>query len=186
MGLTCRKPQSESPPVEAASSTSSSTDLHSSPNQPSNDSPGKEFLLQDHQKIEPRTERYQKVFTTYYAKLCDALPVEEILPYLVSSELITVREMDDVLAEKTSFRKAQALLNGPIWRAISGGYPEAFVTLLCVLNYLHSCVELCEEICTSLNISAEVIISESRKFYNYVTISLYMYACILCWKWNYI
>ena len=46
------------------------------------------------------TEQYQKAFTAYYAKLCDAVPVEKVLPHLVSNEVITVREMEDVLAEK--------------------------------------------------------------------------------------
>jgi len=114
-------------------------------------------LLQDH----PDVEQYQKVFKTYYARLCDALPVEGVLPQLVSSEVITIREMEDVLAERTSFRQACALLNGPIWRSISGGYPEAFVMLLCVLRCIRSCKALCEEICTNLNISAEVMTSES-------------------------
>ena len=84
-------------------------------------------------------ERYQKVFKVYYARMCDALPVEEVLPHLLSNDVITVREMDDVLAEKTPFRQARALLNGPIWRAISGGYPQAFITLLLVLHSIRSC-----------------------------------------------
>ena len=109
-------------------------------------------------------ERYQEVFTTYYATLCDAIPVEEVLPHLVSNKVITVREMEDVLAEKTTFRQARALLNGPIWRSISGGYPKAFVTLLCVLRSIDSCKALCEDIGTKLNIAAEVMTSESREF----------------------
>ena len=110
------------------------------------------------------TERYQEVFTTYYATLCDAIPVEEVLPHLVSNKVISLREMDDVLAEKTTFRQARALLNGPIWRSISGGYPKAFVTLLCVLRSTSSCEALCEDIGTKLNIAAEVMTSESREF----------------------
>ena len=109
-------------------------------------------------------ERYQKVFKVYYARLCDALPIEEVLPHLVSNDVITIREMDDVLAEKTTFRQARALLNGPIWGAISGGYPQAFITLLCILRPIRSCETLCEEICTNLNISMEVMTRESREF----------------------
>ena len=108
-------------------------------------------------------EQYQSVFTAYYATLCDSIPVEEMLPHLVSNEVITMREMEDVLAEKTTFRQARALLNGPIWRAISGGYPQAFVTFLCVLHSIHSCESLCEEICTKLFISAKVMTSKSRE-----------------------
>ena len=108
-------------------------------------------------------EECQKVFKAYYAKLCDNIPVEEMLPHLVSNEVITMREMEDVLAERTKFRQARALLNGPIWRAISGGYPQAFVTFLCVLHSIRSCETLCEEICTRLNISSEVMTNKSRE-----------------------
>ena len=96
--------------------------------------------------------------------MCDALPVEEVLPHLVSNDVITIQEMDDVLAEKTTFRQARALLNGPIWGALSGGYPQAFFTLLCVLHSIHSRETLCKEICTNLNISMEVMTKESCEF----------------------
>ena len=104
---------------------------------------------------------YQKVFKAYYARLCDSIPVEVILPRLVSNGVITIREMEDVLVEQNTFRQARALLNGPIWRTISGGYPEAFITLLHVLYSIHSCKLLCEEICVNLKLSSEVIKSES-------------------------
>lgn len=123
----------------------------------------KEPFQNDHD-IESDNELYQEVFKTYYAKLCEAIPVEEILPHLVSNEVITMREMDDVLAEKTVFRQTRALLNGPIWRAISGGHPQSFITLLYVMHSIHNCKTLCEEICGNLNISAEVLIRESREF----------------------
>ena len=102
-------------------------------------------------------DQYRKVFTAYYATFCKSIPVKEILPHLVSQEVITMQEMQDVLAERTTFEQACALLNGPIWRAISGGYPQAFVTFLCVLHSIRSCESLCEEICTKLNISTEVM-----------------------------
>ena len=107
-------------------------------------------------------ERYQEIFTAYYATLCNAIPVEEVLPHLMSTKVISLLEMEDILAEKTTFRQTRALLNGPIWRAISGGYPKAFVTLLCVLRSVRSCKELSEEIGAKLNITDELI-SESRK-----------------------
>ena len=110
-------------------------------------------------------EQYQSVFTAYYATLCNSTPVEDVLPHLVSNEVITVREMEDVLAERTTFRQACTLLNGTIYRAISGGYPQPFVTFLCVLHCIRSCKTLCEEICTKLNISTEVMTSISRELY---------------------
>ena len=142
--------KSNSPSKEMSSAT-----LHGGVTQPLDEKEETEF---------PDTKRYQKVFKEYYARLCDVLPIEEVLPHLVSNNVITIREMDDVLAEKTTFRQARALLNGPIWGAISGGYPQAFITLLCVLRPIRSCETLCEEICTNLNISTEVMTRESREF----------------------
>jgi len=150
---------SKQPDTTAPIETTSPVDnVPSSENLPSNEKPES---FQDHTNV----ERYQEVFITYYARLCDALPVEEVLPQLVSSEVITMLEIEDVLAERTTFRQAHALLNGPIWRSISGGYPEVFVMLLCVLHRIRSCEALCEEICTKLNISAEVMTSKSRELY---------------------
>jgi len=151
-GNDSKQPDS-SAPIET---TSSVNNVPCSENRFSNK---KQELLQDHPRAD--VEQYRKVFQIYYARLCDTLPVEEVLPQLVSSEVITMREMEDVLAEKTTFRQARALLNGPMWRSISGGYPEAFVTLLCVLHRIRSCEALCEEICTNLNISVEAMTSES-------------------------
>jgi len=164
MGGNNSKQPDTSAPIETTSPTNS---VPCSGNLPSNE----KQELQDH----PDVERYQKVFKTYYARLCDALPVEEVLPQLVSSEVITIREMDDVLAERTTFRQARALLNGPIWRSISGGYPEVFITLLCVLRHIRSCEALCEEICTKFNISAEVMTSESCELYKMLS---YVIICV--------
>ena len=151
---------SKQPKSTQSTETSSTHKLERSNVNPSNER--KESSQEHHETID-ETERYQNVFKTYYARLCDAIPVEEVLPHLVSSDVITVREMEDILVEKTTFRQARALLNGPILRAISGGYPKAFVTLLCVLRSVRSCESLCEGICSELSISAEVISNESRE-----------------------
>ena len=109
------------------------------------------------------TELYKKVFKAYYARLCDSIPVQILLPHLLSNDIITMQEMEDIRVERTTFCQAQALLNGPIWRAINGGYPKAFVMLLCVLCCIRSCESLCKDIYTELDISAEVISSETRE-----------------------
>ena len=164
----------EQPKSTQSTETSSANKLESSVDPPSSER--KESSQEHHD-----TERYQNVFKTYYARLCDAIPVEEVLPHLVSNDVITVREMEDILVEKTTFRQARALLNEPIWRSISGGYPKVFVTLLYVLRSVRSCEALCDEICRKLGISCEVMSNESREFnyrllwlntnvYNYVLI----------------
>ena len=119
---------------------------------------------EDHHIRDHITARCRKVFKTYYARLCDSIPVEEIMPHLVSNDIVTFREMEDIRVEKTSFHQAQALLNGPIYRAIAVGYPKPFITFLYVLYSIHNCKMLCEEICTDLHISTEILSSESREF----------------------
>ena len=102
-------------------------------------------------------EEYKRTFTAYYARLCDALcaPIARMLPDLVSSGVITVHETEEILSERTSIEKAQALLNKHIFRGISAGYPEVLENLLSVMRHCsdHTCKALSEEICLKLNIS---------------------------------
>ena len=108
-------------------------------------------------------EELKKVFTAYYAKLCEALPVEDILPSLVKNELITVQEMEEISAEKTSSDKARALLRGPVRGSIEGGCTITFIRLLCIIRSLNqACVQLSEDICTRLHISGKIIEESSR------------------------
>ena len=102
-------------------------------------------------------EEYKRTFTAYYARLCDALcaPITQILPELVSSEVITVHETEEILSERTSIEKAQALLSKHIFRGISAGCPEVLEKLLFVMWHCsdYTCKALSEEICLKLNIS---------------------------------
>jgi len=104
-------------------------------------------------------QKFRRCFQDYYAKLCSVLPINESLPSLVSCGVVTMNEMLNIEAKETTSLKARALLNGPVWRAIDGGYPDTFIRLLCVMRSLRicSCVELCDEICVKLGISSEVI-----------------------------
>ena len=112
------------------------------------------------------TAEYRRVFQQYYARLCAVLPAHEILPSLLSSEIITMDEMEEIEAKETSSLKAHALLKGPIWRAINGGFPVTFVRLLCLMRLLRvrSCEELAEEIRASLSISSKSILEASREY----------------------
>jgi len=105
------------------------------------------------------SEKFRRCFQKYYAKLCAILPVDDILPNLLSCEVVTMKEMDEIEAKETSSAKASALLRGPVWRAIDAGLPDTFVILLCVMRALgiRSCREFSEEICNKLDISDEVI-----------------------------
>jgi len=106
------------------------------------------------------TEEYdgckvKTVFTKYYAKLCETLPTDEILPDLVSINLVTLHQMEEIMVEKTSSAKARALLNGPIGKSIDGNYPEAFTKLIGVMSHIPCCKRLSEEICEELGISVD-------------------------------
>ena len=114
---------------------------------------------------EQNVEKFRRCFQHYYATLCDVLPTDEMLPLLISSEVITMEEMLEIEAKETSSLRARALLSGPIWRAINGGFPDTFVRFLCVMSSLRiqSCQKLCEEICLNLGITDEVIAELSSK-----------------------
>jgi len=109
--------------------------------------------------------KYRRVFQQYYARLCAVLPAHEMLPSLLSCEVITMDEMEEIEAKETSSLKAHALLKGPVWRAINGGFPDTFVRLICLMRLLRvrSCEELSEEIRASLSISSKMISDASRE-----------------------
>jgi len=111
------------------------------------------------------SEKFRKVFTAYYARLSEVLPIEDMLPDLVSNELITMEEMEDILAEKTSSNKARALLRGPVWRSIEVGCLITFTGLLCLMRSSPSqaCVLLSKDICEKLHISDKSVEEKSCK-----------------------
>ena len=114
---------------------------------------------------EPYAIECKQVFQSYYAMLARVLPVDELLPDLVSNDLITMEEMEDIMSEKGTTMKARALLMGPIWRSIRGGYPDAFIKLLCIMQVLpnKACAVLSREVCVKLNISDEKIANSLSK-----------------------
>ena len=77
----------------------------------------------------------------------------------MSNDLITMEEMEDILAEKQSSVKARCLLMGPVWRSINGGYLDTFIKMMCIMQVLpnKACELLSREICANLNISSEMI-----------------------------
>jgi len=123
------------------------------------ESDGTSAPLQVDTNRDQTVEKYRRCFQHYYATLCSVIPVNELLPSLVSNEVITMNEMLEIEAKETNQLKARTLLSGPVWRAIEGGFPDTFVRLLCVMRSLRirSCVELCDEICMKLGITSEVI-----------------------------
>lgn len=107
-------------------------------------------------------KEYKKTFIAYFARLCEVLPAEEILPELVSSNVITMDEMGEIADEKSSREKVQVLLNGHIWKGISSGCLQIFTELLYVMRSIHNheCETLSDEICTKLKINTADISRE--------------------------
>ena len=107
----------------------------------------------------------QEVFTRYYAKLCELLPatVEELLPHLVTSNVISFEEEEEILTHSTSSSKARAVLK-PIRKALFEEIPRPFHQFLTVMQSSRhtECAELARQICSELNI----VISDtpSREF----------------------
>ena len=107
-----------------------------------------------------RIEKYKEVFTAYFAQLHEALPVELMLPKLVSTNVITIDEVAEIMAEGTSGETARVqvgvLLYGHIWKGICAGCAEVFTKLLHVMRSVdnHRCEQLSLEICAKLEINA--------------------------------
>ena len=107
---------------------------------------------------EPTTEEIQqeshieKVYQTYFSKLCKILP-DEILPELVSCNVITIDELGIISAKETTSDRVRELLCGHVWKGICGGCPEIFTKLLSVMRYIgNDCEELSIEIRAKLEI----------------------------------
>ena len=98
----------------------------------------------------------REVFTRYYAKLCELLPVtvEELLPHLVTSNVISFEEEEEILSQPTSSSKARAILL-PIPKALFEGIPRPFHEFLKVMQSSRhvECAELARQICSELNIT---------------------------------
>ena len=131
-----------------------------------------------------RVEKGRQVFQAFYSRMAEVLPVEEILPDLVSNGLITMEEMEEILTEKTSQKKSRSLLRGPIWRSISGGYRDSFIKMLCIMQLLRNkpCVALSQEICGELDISSDMIKAWSAdiisEWWSCVARLLFFFVCV--------
>jgi len=114
--------------------------------------------LKDQSKTSKALEREleREVFTRYYAKLCELLPVtvEELLPHLVTSNVISFEQEEEILSHPTSSLKARAILL-PIRKALFEGIPRPFHEFLTVMKSSRSieCAKLARQIFSELNIT---------------------------------
>jgi len=111
-------------------------------------------MIQSESHDTAKAER--EVFIRYYAKLCELLPViiEELLPHLVTSNVITFEEEEEIrLSHLTTSSKARAVLV-PIRKALFEGIPRPFHELLTIMqsSWHEECAELVRQISFELNI----------------------------------
>ena len=112
-------------------------------------------FVQSREKSTDEHGQEREVFTRYYAKLCELLPatVEELLPHLVTSNVISFEEEEEILTHSTSSSKARAVLK-PIRKALFEEIPRPFHQFLTVMQSSRhtECAELARQICSELNI----------------------------------
>ena len=87
------------------------------------------------------------VLSIFYDKICYTLPINELLPKLVTEQVITVTEKSEILAtSKTEFERSQYLLDYYIAKSLSVGDSSLFNKLLDVMCTSSKCNFVINEI----------------------------------------
>ena len=80
---------------------------------------------------------------TFYEKITQVLPVDELLPVLVTQRIITIDDKTRIAATgKTESERTQYLLDHHIARPLSAGDPKCFHKLLDVMSSSAKCTFL--------------------------------------------
>ena len=75
------------------------------------------------------------VLSTFYEKICSTLPIDELLPKLVTERVIEVNDKTKISAYgKTEFERSQFLLDYYIARPLSVGDTSCFNKLLDIMS----------------------------------------------------
>ena len=91
---------------------------------------------------------------TFYEKICKTLPIDEILPKLVTERVITIHDKSKIDATaKTEFERVQYLLHHYIAGPLLMGDPSFFNTLLDFMSTISKCGFLVTEIQQHLSTS---------------------------------
>jgi len=119
----------------------------------------------------------REVFTRYYAKLCALLPVtvEELLPHLVTSNVISFEQEEEIFSHSMSSLKARAILV-PIRKALFEGIPRPFHEFLSIMKSSQNkeCAELARQICFELNITASDTEDAAREWQELIFENVYL------------
>ena len=74
-----------------------------------------------------------EVFKKFYAKLVSILPIDKISPKLISAEIITIDDLDEIDGKTTSSKKASYILKN-IGKSLKAGITSSFYGLLEVME----------------------------------------------------
>ena len=92
----------------------------------------------------------------FYEKICSTLPVNDLLPELVSQRVITINDKSRVAATgKTEFERTQYLLDQYVARPLSAGDPNFFNILLNLMSTTPKCDFLVNQIQQYLSTTAK-------------------------------
>ena len=94
------------------------------------------------------------VLFTFYEKICSTLPVDELLPKLVTERILTVNDKTRISSyDKTEYKKSQHLLDNFIARPLSVGDASLFNKLLDIMSASSKCSFLVSEIQHQLSVT---------------------------------
>ena len=105
--------------------------------------------------------RYEKklqesvALVMFYKDLCNVLPVDDLLPVLVTQQVITIKNKDLIMSGKTNDERTQCLLDHFISKSLSVGDTTTFYKLLEAMKTSPKCNFLVERINQFLSNSEE-------------------------------
>ena len=128
---------------------------------------------------------------TFYEKICNALPTDELLPKLVAQRVISINDKSKIDATfRIEFERAQHLLDHHIARPLFAGDPTFFYILLDLMSTSSKCRFLVNEIQQYLSTTLKHPKFSYSKFiqqlfcsYLYLT---YIHTYNYCFKFQYL
>ena len=116
-------------------------------------------------KTEPETAELQ-VLTNQYKTLCTVLPVDELIPDLITKRVISFEDEEVIVNKQTRYQKAQVLLKEFIVRDVRVGNVSKFYKFLDVLKKNEKCSFLAENIMKDLGAAGTTQWNTTQDAYN--------------------
>ena len=131
--------------------------------------------------MENRTETTElRILTDYYKPLCIVLPVDELIPDLITERVISFEDEEKIANMQTGNQKAQVLLKEFIVRNVRAGDASKFYKFLDIIKKNDKCFFLAERIEKDLvNVQAGTTQWKATKD-TYLELGPGMYDLCLC------